>query len=95
VDLSFSGRYSCQGGILGALCGPLAPLFTDHLNDQARSVAGRVLGTPNLRGRVGAAVWALMTSPAGLQQISQVAGAHVTRIRGVRLEPSGFALDCD
>ena len=95
VDANFAGRYSCQGGLLGPLCGPLAPMFGNYTNAQVRNSVGRYLMTSELRTRIGAVVWASMTSPAGLQQISQVAGAHVTRIRAVRLGPDAFALDYD
>jgi hypothetical protein len=95
VDAAFTGRYSCQGGLLGPLCGPLAPMLGNYANAQVRNSVARYLMTPELRSRIGAAVWASMTSPAGLQEISQVAGAHVTHVRAVRLEPVSFALDYD
>jgi len=70
-------------------------MFGNYTNAQVRNSVGRYLMTSELRTRIGAVVWASMTSPAGLQQISQVAGAHVTRIRAVRLGPDAFALDYD
>jgi hypothetical protein len=96
VDLTANVRCTAPNqSFLAGICNSVEPAAVGFLRNQAGQGLRQALGTPDFRGRIGAALRALLDAPAGKASIERATGQRIGTIRATRFEANVLAIDHD